>query len=117
MENNTKAILLALICTAIVSVAQIFLKQGSDAFSLSLDQIYNYPLLAGVVLYFAGAVVLIYAFRLGELSVVYPVMASSYVIVTILSSIYLQEPIIPQKWIGISLITLGVIIIGRGGKS
>ena len=117
MQNNTKAILLALVCTVIVSIAQILLKLGSTSFSLSLNQVYNYPLLLGIVLYFAGAVVLVYGFRLGELSVVYPIMASSYVIVTILSSIYLQEPIIPQKWISLSVITLGVIIIGRGGNS
>lgn len=115
MKNNIKAILLALLCTAIVSVAQILLKLGSDEFSLSLYQIYNYPLLGGGFLYIIGMFVYIQAFRLGELSIIYPVMASSYVFVTLLSVYFLGETITLQKWSGIFFIILGVIIIGREG--
>ena len=116
MENNTKAIILALVCTIIVSVAQILLKFGSDNFALHWNQIYNYPLLLGLGLYALGSIAFIFAFRLGEMSVVYPVMASSYVIVTLLSVYFLQEEILLQKWVGILLIIGGVIFIGRGGK-
>ncbi len=116
MNNNIKAIILALVCTAIVSVAQLFLKSGSEHFALSFNQIYNYPLLIGVGLYAIGSVIFIHAFRLGELSVVYPVMASSYVIVTLLSVYFLAETIIPQKWVGLALITVGVIFAGLGGS-
>lgn len=119
MNNNTKAVLLALLCTAIVSGAQIFLKKGSEQFSLAwpdiLQQIYNYPLVAGALLYAVGAVFFLKAFKFGELSVVYPVMASSYVIVTLLSVYFLDESIGLQKWIGIGLITGGVILIGKSG--
>ncbi|MEW5896136.1 MAG: EamA family transporter [Nanoarchaeota archaeon] len=116
MENNTKAVFLALLCALIVSIAQILLKLGSTKFSLSLSQINNYPLLIGAALYVLGSLVYIYAFRMGELSVVYPVMASSYVLVTLLSVYFLGEIILAQKWVGLSLITLGVIIISRGSK-
>lgn len=116
MQNNTKAILLALFCTSIVSVAQILLKLGSEDFSLSFSQIYNYPLLIGGILYVSGAFIFIYAFRLGELSVVYPVMAVGYILVSLLSFYFLDEALAGYKWLGIGLITLGVILIGRGGK-
>ncbi len=120
MKDNTKAVLLALLCTAIVSVAQILLKLGSDKFSIaSIDaillQFTNIHLIIGGILYVGGAFVLIKAFKLGELSVVYPVMASSYISVSILSSIFLNEIITGQKWIGLGLITLGVVFIGVGG--
>ncbi|MBS3165667.1 EamA family transporter [Candidatus Woesearchaeota archaeon] len=118
MKNNTKAIILALICTIIVSVAQILLKLASADFSIMniFQQIYNIPLVLGAILYFFGAILFIYAFRLGELSVVYPLMASGYILVTILSVYFLGEVITLQKMIGIIFIGVGVVFIGRGGN-
>ncbi|MDP3989953.1 MAG: EamA/RhaT family transporter [archaeon] len=119
-QNNSKAIILALICTVIVSVAQILLKLGSTKFSLSIDQIlnqfYNIPLLFGAGLYAIGAIVFIQAFRLGELSVVYPVMASGYILVTILSFYFLNETISMLDSVGLIAITTGVLFIGVSGK-
>src|SRR3989344_4822821 len=77
---------------------------------------HNYPLLIGGLIYVAGAFIFIKAFRLGELSVVYPVMASGYIIVTILSIYFFGEIITMQKIMGITLITIGVVLIGIGGK-
>ena len=120
LTNNTKGILLALLCTGIVSVAQILLKKGSARFSLSLDQILiqltNYPLLLGGALYIIGAVFFIHAFRMGELSVIYPVMASGYIVVTLLSVLFLDEIVTLQKWEGMFLIMGGVVLIGRQGR-
>ncbi|MBI2151823.1 aminotransferase class I/II-fold pyridoxal phosphate-dependent enzyme [Candidatus Woesearchaeota archaeon] len=116
MKNNTKAVLLALLCTFIVSIAQILLKIGSEKFTISWTQVYNYPLLIGGLIYVAGAFIFIKAFRLGELSVVYPVMASGYIMVTLLSVYFFGEIVTLQKTGGIALITIGVVLIGIGGK-
>lgn len=116
MENNTKGVLLALLCTVIVSTAQLLLKLGSGNFSLSLNQVYNYPLLIGGVLYVLGAFVFIWAFRFGELSVVYPIMAFGYVLVSLSSAYYLNESLVYYKWVGVGLIVMGVVFIGKGGK-
>lgn len=119
LPPQTKGILLALFCTLIVSIAQILLKKASVTFSLApsqiLQQFSNYPLVVGVALYIIGAFFFVKAFRLGDLSVIYPVMASGYVVVTILSVFFLQEVIVFQKWIGMAFITFGVILIGRSG--
>lgn len=120
LTNNTKGVLLALFCTAIVSVAQISLKKGSAVFSLAPDQIINqltnFPLLLGGALYVIGAFFFIHAFRRGELSVIYPVMASGYVVVTLLSVFFLDEIVTLQKGGGMLLIMSGVILIGRQGQ-
>ncbi len=110
--------MLALICTSIVSVAQILLKIGSTNFSLSnvIAQIYNIPLIIGGGLYVIGAFLFILAFRHGELSVVYPVMAFGYVLVSLLSFFFLDEIIGSKGIVGVIFITLGVIFIGRGGQ-
>ena len=43
-------------------------------------------------------------------------MASGYIIVTILSIYFFGEIITMQKIMGITLITIGVVLIGIGGK-
>jgi drug/metabolite transporter (DMT)-like permease len=118
MEENTKGIILALITMVIVSIAQILLKLGSDKFNITsiqgiLNQFSNYHLIIGGILYVSGAVLLIIAFRYGELSVVYPIMASSYIIVTLLSAKYLGEVITGPKIAGLFMIFIGVIFIGK----
>lgn len=116
MKNNSKAILWILICTLLVSFAQVLLKIGSDSFFLSWMQIYNYHLLGGVFLYVFGAFCFIYAFRYGELSLVYPISAFGYVLVVLLSIFFFAEEITIKKWWGIALIMSGIILIGRGGQ-
>lgn len=120
MKNNTKAILLVLICVVIASVGQILLKLGSESFSLIsiqsiLSQITNIPLIIGIIFYAIAAGVMILAFRLGDLSVVYPVMALNYVVVSVLSKVILAEQISGQRIMGLILICIGVIFIGTGG--
>ncbi len=119
-QNYTKGIFLALICTVIVSFAQILLKKGSAYFSLSpeqlLSQLTNIPLLIGGALYILGAVFFIYAFRRGELSVIYPIMASGYIFVTLLSVFFLGEVVTSQKWVGLFLIIGGVVLLGHYGQ-
>ncbi|MBT4446756.1 hypothetical protein HOA92_05070 [archaeon] len=122
MEDNTKGIVLALITTAIVSIAQILLKLGSEKFNITsvqgiLSQFTNYHLIIGGFLYVGGAVLLIMAFRYGELSVVYPIMASSYIFVTLLSAKYLGEIITGPKVAGLIMIFIGVLFIGNSGKA
>jgi drug/metabolite transporter (DMT)-like permease len=56
------------------------------------------------------------AFRGGELSVLYPLIALSYVWVAILSKIFLGDMMNPFKWAGIIFIMAGVSLIGIGGK-
>lgn len=113
MRNHTKVILLSLLCTIIISVAQVLLKIGSANFELAFNQIYNFPLLLGGALYVSGTFVLIKAFKWGEYSTVYLIMASSSIFVTLLSVKFLEELISAPKVIGLLTILAGVIYVGE----
>jgi drug/metabolite transporter (DMT)-like permease len=120
IKSKTKlwAIGLVLICTLLTSFGQIFLKFGSDALSLDLSNILtNYYLMIGLVLYAFGAMLLIFALKGGELSVVYPFIATSFIWVSIFSQIFLGESMGILKWAGILAIVMGVIFIKRGDRS
>ncbi|MAF34587.1 hypothetical protein CMO91_01950 [Candidatus Woesearchaeota archaeon] len=67
-------------------------------------------------MYALGAAILIYALTGGELTLLYPVIATSYIWVNILAYFLFQEPLTFTKWIGIASIIAGLTFVGMGGK-
>ena len=113
-----KAILLVFSCTILGAAAQILMKIGMSHFAPHVTAIVtNVPLLAGYTLYGINTVMLVLALREGELSMLYPIIALTYVWVTLLSYMLLREPPNLYKNLGIATIVIGVAVLGRGGKS
>jgi multidrug transporter EmrE-like cation transporter len=111
------AVALMVLCTFLASVAQFFYKKGAAALSLSFSGIFLiWPLYIGVFIYLVGAVFMIIAFRGGELSVLYPVIATSYIWVNLISMFWLNETVNLMKWFGIGFIILGITFIGFGSR-
>jgi multidrug transporter EmrE-like cation transporter len=76
----------------------------------------NVPLIIGYVLYGVNTLLLVLALREGELSMLYPIIALTYVWVTLLSYTLLNEHPNIMKNTGIAIIVLGVTVLGRGGR-
>jgi multidrug transporter EmrE-like cation transporter len=76
----------------------------------------NVPLIAGYALYGINTLMLVLALREGELSMLYPIIALTYVWVTLLSYTLLGEPVNIFKNVGITTIVIGVAVLGRGKK-
>lgn len=74
------------------------------------------PLMGGYCLYGLSTVLLVIALKDGELSLLYPVIALTYVWVTILSVLIFHDAINVWKLLGIGLIVTGVGVLGRGGR-
>ena len=103
MQTKPRAILFVLLCTIATAFGQIFLKIGSGTnFSSAIDVLLSFELLnplakplyalfLGLCLYGIGASLLILALRYGELSVIYPIFATNYIWVTLLSASYFGE--------------------------
>lgn len=73
------------------------------------------PLLAGYSLYGISTVLLVLALREGELSILYPVFALTFVWVTILSVLVFHESMNGLKLAGVAIIVSGVGVLGRDG--
>ncbi len=117
MKTKKEAILLVLICTFFTSVGQLFLKIGSKNLSFDIIELLtNYPLIIGFSLYAVGALILVLALKNGELSILYPFIATSFVWVSVLSVIFLNEVMNVWKWSGVLVIILGMVFIGKGGS-
>ena len=115
--SRKKSIFLVFTCTILGAAAQLLIKNGMDHLVLQpLAVLSNLPLIGGYVLYGLNTVLLVLALRDGELSQLYPIIAMTYVWVTLLSYTLLKEPPNWFKNIGIATIVIGVGVIGRGSR-
>lgn len=94
-----KIIFLVLLCACLGATGQLMFKLGSKPFDIIKVGI-------GLILYGLATVLFIYALRYGELSVLYPVIAISYILVLILSVIFLHEKLNLAKIVG----SAGIIV-------
>ncbi len=124
MKTQPWAIGIVLFFTLLTSSAQVMYKLAANNMVFDFADIQltlmsiltNYYLYIGAVLYIISAILLIIALRGGELSVLYPLVALSYVWVGILSMIIFKEPMTLLKWAGVVFIIGGVSCIGVGSK-
>ena len=67
-----------------------------------------------LMLYAIGALTMIIAYRYGSLSVLHPLMATSYILSYIYGMTILYETISPVEILGLSSIIVGVVCIAIG---
>jgi drug/metabolite transporter (DMT)-like permease len=112
------AIFLMILCTIFTSLGQILWKFGLNKIDFSfLFTIFNFPFILGFVFYGLGFGLMLLAFKYGELTVLFPIIATSYVWVSLLSSwIFPEDSMNLWKWLGIIVILLGVGFLGKASE-
>ena len=118
-QAQRRAVLLVVFCTFVSAAAQILMKMGADytkAHPGLAGLISNPVLIVGYGLYAVVTVLIVIAYKDGELSVLYPIISLSYVWVTALSFFIFHDTLNPYKLIGVAIIVCGVAVLGRGTK-
>jgi multidrug transporter EmrE-like cation transporter len=119
-RNPKLSIALVFICTLLGAAAQILMKNGTQGQSvegvtaLVVAIFTNGQLFLGYALYGLSTVALVVALKYGELSILYPVIALTYVWVTALSVMIYGEQINFFKLLGLLTVVAGVAVIGLG---
>lgn len=109
------SILLVLVASVIGAVGAVFLKKGSQRLKFRFKSlIRNYYLISGFLLYGISTIPFILALKWGDLSIIYPSVATVYIWIAIFSIKFLGEKMNKWKWLGIALIIAGVTFIGLG---
>ena len=117
MATKLWAALLVLFTTLLTSSAQLLYKYSVGTLQFNIISIVtNKFLIGGMILYAIGGILMIVSFRGGELSVLYPIIATSYIWVSFLSMWFLHEGMDVLKWMGIASIIAGIVFIGFGSK-
>jgi len=116
MKTQFWAVALILFATVIGAFGSIYLKRGAEELEFNLKKLFkNMKLFYGLLLYGLSSVFFIVGLKGGELSILYPLVALSYVWISLLSVKILKEKMGFWKWLGVVLIVLGVGFIGIGG--
>ena len=109
-DNLKSGIFLMTLSSLLTVIGQLLWKFGAEANTVN-DFILIF---IGFACYGFGSLLMIYALKFGELSILYPVMSTSYIFAIIIGYFYLNEAINIYKIIGTLIILLGVALIGRG---
>jgi drug/metabolite transporter (DMT)-like permease len=109
-------LILILICVFGIACGQILFKLASGFFpkSLAFNELLSFALnryfLSALVIYGLATILWIYALKLVPLNVAYPLMSLAFIIVPILSYIFLKEAIEYKTFVGTLVIILGLLI-------
>jgi undecaprenyl phosphate-alpha-L-ara4N flippase subunit ArnE len=96
---------------ALMAISALFVATGQLFWKLGAKQGLFF-LSIGFVLYGLGAIILIIAFRFGDVSVLHPFLSLSYVFALYFGYTVLSEEISLNRGIGVFAIILGVTLIG-----
>ena len=111
------ASLAAFLCVCAIAVGQVLFKCTADAYALSgsfLQPATTRWLLAALALYGLTTFGWIWTLQHGTLARLYPWMALAFVLVPLLSSLWLGERPSSPYWFGVALIVAGVSVAARG---
>ncbi len=120
--KQKRALLLVFCCTIFGAAAQVLIKTGAthiahpSLIAAATGMVTNPWLFGGYCLYAISTVLLVVALKDGELSITYPVIALTYVWVALLSYFLMHESMGLFKVIGLSLIVVGVAIVGMAKR-
>jgi uncharacterized membrane protein len=116
---------LQIIIALVLGIAgQFLLKDGTTNLNVSISgaagplmliwrMLTNLPIFFGLVCYGLSSIFYILVLKEKELSLVYPMIASSYVLVLLFAWLIRHEAISPIRWVGVLVITMGVVLISR----
>ena len=115
MATQLWAMGLVILASIIGSMGPILFKKGSAKSLTKISSLVkNYNLMGGFALYGVGTILFIPALKGGELSVLYPLVALTYIWVSLFSKKFLKEEMNKFKWLGVLVIIIGVTFIGIG---
>ena len=119
--QQRRSLIIVLCSTVLIAAAQALIKSGTgdlapggSLLDTAIGILTTPKLFAGYALYGVVTLMMVLALRHAELSIIYPVIALSYVWVSILSVVMFHEPTNGFKLAGVVVIISGVAILGMG---
>lgn len=121
--SKGQVILVTMLSVLCVSVGETLLsagmkqvgRGGHDGLRFVLAAAGSWQVLAGTALMMGFFALYALALAWADLSFVLPLTAVSYVTGALFAQVFLHEPVSLTRWLGAIIITLGVIVVGKGG--
>ena len=117
MTTPVSSILLVMGASFIGSFGSVFLKAGAGHLHRNpLSLILNWRLAAGILLFVGSSLLFIAGLRQGELTILYPMVSLGYIFTLFWSRLFFGEPLTRNKFVGLGLITLGIVFLSLGSR-
>lgn len=121
--SRTQVIVVVMLSVLCISVGETLLaagmkgvgRQGHDALRFVLAAVSSWQVLLGALFMLAFFVLYALSLAWADLSFVLPLTAVSYVTGALFAQVFLHEQVSLTRWLGAIIITLGVVVVGRGG--
>ncbi|MFC1727909.1 EamA family transporter [Nanoarchaeota archaeon] len=114
-KTSLSAIIFMVFAAIFASGGQIFYKFAANRTADFATLVLNPFLVLGLASYGIGLLFMLKALRRGELTVVYPILATSFIWVSLASPlIFKTDFMTPLKWIGVLIILAGVTLVSKG---
>lgn len=117
--SRRQSVGITVVCTLLGAAGQVLIKLGAAQLGQSTSpvaMVTNPLLFGGYVLYGLMTALFVFALRDEELSILYPIIALTYVWVTGLSVWLFRESFNLPKALGVATIVAGVSVLGRDGR-
>lgn len=98
-----------------VGVGQTATAPDASLWIKTAAMVFSPMVMLGLGLYGVGTVFWLFALRQLDLSLAYPFVAMSFVMVAGSGMLFLGEPLQPSRVIGLALIVIGLLVMARGG--
>ena len=107
-----KILLITAVAAFIGSIGQLEFKQGANNLQWDIKLLLtNYHLIIAIAVYSLSTLLYVYALNKENLSILYPIIATSYIWTMLFSKIFLKEQVGLWSWAGVFFILLGVALI------
>jgi len=93
-------------------IAAISVATGQFCWKIAAGD-FNGWLVAGFMIYGLGGVVMVSAFKFGEVSALHPLMAASYVVALCLGIFVLRESVSLKQMLGVLCVMSGIFLVSR----
>jgi multidrug transporter EmrE-like cation transporter len=97
-----------------LGVNRVTLPEASGVFATALTFLFSPLVLLGLGLYGVGTVLWLFALRQMDLSLAYPFVAVSFVMVSLSGILVLGEAVNLYRLSGLALIILGLLVMAKG---
>lgn len=102
--------------SAMNEIGRIGAEQVSNAGRTIVRATREPRLWAGLALFGISAVFWLVVLSRVDLSVAYPFVGMSYILVVLVSKLFLHEDVTPLRWLGVVIVAVGIAIIGWSFK-
>lgn len=110
--SKSFGIVLSLVSTLIIALMQLVLKKASGKdWGSRIREYLNVPVVSAYFISFLATFLGVYSMKYIPVAVYAVILGSGQVFVPLISAIFLKEKLSRRKWLGIIIMTIGIILV------